>query len=277
MSFAASDHQTASLPPRHFWRRLGACLIDIIIFRIALIIIFLAISAVTSWDVALPYLRNQRCEAITSGPLIPKVETDWPLQPGETRTNKLCQVSWLGSKGYKIFVSSVASQQGTTNWTHSVYLPVDDNGNPLDTDVADRPSSNVALLILPFAFAYLSANGRRTLGKRLLSLRVKTTDNGTLPLGLAIKRELFKFLPVILPAILGLISLVLPPSMPTIEQLIQQVRDPNLFTAGGMLSLIGVLTPLLFVFAAIWWLYPLIVWHGQTFYDRFCDTKVVKD
>jgi len=111
----------------------------------------------------------------------------------------------------------------------------------------------------------------------LLSLRVTTVEDGPLALGLAAKREIFKFLPFVLIAIFNLVSLfLLPSSLPPFEQLIQQARDPNLFTASGLFALTGALAPMLFVFTLIWWLYPLIVWRGQTFYDRFCDTKVVK-
>jgi len=267
----------ASLPPRHFWRRLAAYLIDIIIFRIAFTLLFLALSTVTPWDVTLPFLKNERCDITTSGPLVPKMEAEWPLQSGETRTNQLCGISWLGSKRYYVFVSKVASQQGKTNWARAISVPVDENGNPIDQSVADRPSSDALLLILPFAFAYCSAKGRRTLGKRLLSLRIKTIEDGALPLGLAAKREMFKFLPLMLWAISNLASLfVQQPSVP-IEELIKQARDPNLLTASGLFSLTGTLAPMLFVFTLIWWFYPLFIWRGQTFYDRFCDTKVVKN
>ncbi len=267
----------ASLPPRHFWRRLGAYLIDIIIFQIVFTFLFLAVSKVTPWDVTLPFLQNQQCTETTSGPLIPKIEAEWPLQPGETRSNQLCHISWLGSKGYTVFVSKVVSQQGTGTSIRAVSVPVDDNGNPIDPSVTMRPSSSIVLLLLPLAFAYASASGKRTPGKRLLSLRVTTVEDGPLALGLAAKREIFKFLPFVLIAIFNRVSLfLLPSSLPPFEQLIQQARDPNLFTASGLFALTGALAPMLFVFTLIWWLYPLIVWRGQTFYDRFCDTKVVK-
>lgn len=266
-----------SLPPRHFWRRLGACLIDITIFRIVFTLLFLALSTVLPWDVTLPFLKNERCDITTSGPLVAKMEAEWPLQSGETRTNQLCGISWLGSKGYYLFVSKVASQQGKTNWVRAISVPVDENGNPIDQNAADRPSSDMLLLILPLAFAYCSAGGRRTLGKRLLSLRIKTVEDDALPLGLAVKREMLKFLPLMLLAIFNLASLFIPQPPVPIEQMIQQARDPNLFTATGLFALTGALAPMLFVFTLIWWFYPLFIWRGQTLYDRFCDTKLVKN
>lgn len=278
MSFAASDYQLASLPPRHFWRRLGAYLIDIVIFQICFTLLFLALSSVTPWDLTLPFLQKQQCNETTSGPLIPKIEAEWPLQAGDVRSNQLCRISWLGSNGYTVFVSKVASKQGTATSIRTFSVPVDDKGDPVNPSVTARPTSSVVLLILPFAFAYCSARARRTPGKRLLSLRVTTIEDGPLTLGLAAKREMFKFLPFVLIAIFNLVSLfILPPFLPPIDQLIQQARDTSLLTADGFLALTGALAPMLFVFTLIWWLYPLIVWRGQTFYDRFCDTKVVKD
>lgn len=268
----------ASLPPRHFWRRLGAYLIDVIIFQIVFTLLFLALSTVTPWDLTLPFLQKQQCEETTTGPLIPTIEAEWPLQSGETRSNQLCRISWLGSKGYTVFVSKVVSEQGSATSIRAFSVPVNGNGNPIDPNVTVRPTSSVVLLLLPLAFACCSANGRRTPGKRLFSLRLTTIEDDALPPGLAAKREIFKFLPFMLLAVFNLVSLfALRPRLPPIEQMIQQARDTSLFTADGFFALTGALAPLLFVFALIWWLYPLFVWRGQTFYDRFCDTKVVKD
>jgi uncharacterized RDD family membrane protein YckC len=277
MSFAASDHQMASLPPRHFWRRLGAYAVDIVIFQVAFTLLFLALSAVTPWDLTLPLLQKQQCEEATSAPLVAKVEAEWPLQPGEVRSNQLCRISWLGSNGYTVFLSIVASQQGSAALKRAFSVPVDGNGNPIDPNITVRPTSSIVLLLLPFAFALCSIRGGRTPGKRLTSLRVTTAEGDAVPFGLAAKREMFKFLPLMLLAIVNLVSLFLLPSyLPPIDQLIQQARDTNLLNAIGFFALTGALAPLLFVFALVWWVFPLIVWRGQTFYDRFCDTMVVK-
>ncbi len=277
MSFAASDHQMSSPPRRHFWRRLGAYTVDIVIFQVAFTLLFLVLSAATPWDLTLPLLQKQQCEEATSAPLVAKVEAEWPLQPGEVRSNQLCRISWLGSDGYTVFLSIVASQQGSATLKRAFSIPVDGNGNPVDPNIAARPTSSVVLLFLPFAFALCSIGGKRTPGKRLTSLRVTTVEGGTLPFGLAAKREIFKFLPLMLVATVNLVGLFLLPSyQPPIDQLIQQARDTNLLSAIGFFALTGALAPLLFVFALIWWAFPFIVWRGQTFYDRFCDTMVVK-
>ncbi len=277
MSFAVSDHQMASLPPRHFLRRAGAYLVDIVIFQIAFTLLFLALSAATPWDLTLPLIQKQQCDEATSGPLVAKIDAEWPLQPGEVRSNQLCRISWLGSKGYTLFVSAVTSRQGAATFNRAFSIPVDDNGNPINPNETARPTSSIMLLLLPFAFAFFSADDRRTPGKRLASLRVTTMEGGALPFGLAAKREMFKFLPLMLLAIVNLINLFLLPSyLPPIDQLIQQAREASLLNAVGFFALTGALAPMLLVFALIWWIFPLIVWRGQMFYDRFCDTMLVK-
>lgn len=277
MSFAASDHQIASLPPRHFWRRAIAYGVDMIIFRIVFALLFFVLSTVTPWDMTLPLLTSQRCDVTTTGPLIAKIEAEWPLQPGETRTNLLCHISWLGSNGYYVFRSQVVKQQGATTSARAVTISVNEKVEPVTSVIAVNPAGDIVLLILPFVFAYCSTGGRRTLGKQLMSLRIRTVDNDAVTFGMATKREALKFMPLTLLAIVNLVNLLqsVPPDM--VDKLIQQARDPNLFTTSGILALTGALMPTLFVFALIWWLFPLIIWRGQTFYDRLCDTKVVKD
>jgi len=152
-------------------------------------------------------------------------------------------------------------------------VPVDDNGNPIVSSRQDFPSSTIVIFLLPFALAWCTANGRRSPGKRLLSLRVTTITDDTLLFGLAIKRELMKFLPLMFLVLFNLASFM---AQPTLDQLIRQLRDPGLIGGANMLTALILLVPLLVVFAAIWWLFPMIVWRGQTFYDRFCDTKVVR-
>jgi len=83
MAFAASAKQITSLPSRYFWHRLIACLIDLVIFHIICGLVFFALSAVTPWDLTLPFLQKLQCQPIGSNPLIQKIESDWPLQSGE--------------------------------------------------------------------------------------------------------------------------------------------------------------------------------------------------
>lgn len=273
--------QFSSLPPRHFWRRVVAYLIDVIIIEIALVILFFALSMVTPWNLSIPFFQNRQCSPTASGPLVEKVEAQWSLKPGETRANELCHISWLGSQGYDLFISSVSSHDGAMTYTRSFSAAVDKSGNPVDPGTAvNTLMSVVVLLIMPLALAYGSANGRRMPGKRLLSLHVATVDGGPPGFSTELKRELLKFLPIIILALFNIIGFlavksVQPDFDQLIQQMIQQARDGNIVTAGG-LTVSVVLPAIVLILGLIWWLYPLIVWRGQTLYDRFSGCKVIK-
>ncbi|QND47416.1 RDD family protein [Rhizobium lusitanum] len=273
--------QFSSLPPRHFWRRVVAYLVDVIIIEIALVILFFALSMVTPWNLSIPFFQNRQCSPAASGPLAEKVEAQWPLKPGETRVNELCHISWLGSEGYDLFISSVSSHDGAMTYTRSFSAAVDKSGNPVDSGTAvNTLMSVVVLLIMPLALAYGSANGRRTPGKRLLSLHVATVDGGPPGLSTELKREVLKFLPIVILALLNIIWFFVPKPVQTdfdhlIQQMIQQARDGNIVAAGGS-TVSGSLTLIVLILGLIWWIYPLIVWRGQTLYDRFSGCKVMK-
>jgi uncharacterized RDD family membrane protein YckC len=277
----SAEPQFSRLPPRHFWRRVVAYLIDVIIIEIALVLLFFVVSTVTPWNLSVPLFQNRQCSPTASGPLVEKIEAQWPMKPGETRVNRLCHISWLGSEGYDLFLSSVSSHDGAMTYTRSFSAAVDKSGNPVDPGTAvNTLMSVVVLLIMPLALAYGSANGRRTPGKRLLSLHVATVDGGPPGLSTELKREVLKFLPILILALLNIIwffavKSVQPDFDHIIEQTIRQVRDGNVVTTVG-LTASGALTAIVLIFGLIWWIYPLIVWRGQTLYDRFSDCKVMK-
>jgi uncharacterized RDD family membrane protein YckC len=277
MSDTSQYSQFDAPRPRYFWRRVVAYLIDIVIIEIALVLLFFVLSLVTPWNLSIPFFQNRQCALATTGPLVEKVEASWPLKPGETRFNQLCHISWLGSEGYDLFVSSVSSKDGAMTYTRSVSSVVDKGGNPIDPNtMIGTPMSYVVLLIIPLALAYGSSNGRRTPGKRWLSLRIATIDDRPPAFGTELKREVLKFLPLIIIACISIIDfLIAKPVAPNFDQLIQQVRDGNI-TAVTILTVAGSLTPIVLIFGLIWWTYPMIVWRGQTLYDRLADCKVVK-
>ncbi|MBB3607622.1 RDD family protein [Rhizobium sp. BK602] len=273
--------QLSSLPPRYFWRRVAAYLIDLIIIEVALILFFLILSIVTSWNLSVPLFQSSQCSPTASGPLIEKIEAQWPLKPGETRVNELCHVSWLGSDGYYLFLSSVSSKDGATTYARSFSAAVDKNGNPIDPGTnSNALMSDVVLLIIPLALAYGSANGRRTPGKRLLSLHVATVEDSPPGFRTELKREALKFLPLIILSLLSFINFFVtkPGGLDfdlLIERGIQTARDGNLLSTDSATTSI-LLPPIVLTLGLIWWIYPLIIWRGQTFYDRFSNCKVLK-
>ncbi|MFT4180613.1 MAG: RDD family protein [Rhizobium sp.] len=277
----STTQQLSSLPPRYFWRRVAAYLIDVIIIEIALILFFLILSLVTPWDLSIPLFQSTQCSQTASGPLIEKIEAQWPLEPGETRVNKLCHVSWLGSDGYNLLLSSVSSKDGATTYARSFSAAVDKNGNPVDPGTnGNALMSDVVLLIIPLVLAYGSADGRRTPGKRLLSLQVTTVEDNSPGFGAELKREVLKFLPLIVLSLLSVTSFFMTKAGNddldlVIERGIQTARDSNLLSADGATASL-LLPPIVLILGLIWWIYPLIIWRGQTFYDRFSNCKVLK-
>jgi len=277
----STTQQLSSLPPRYFWRRVAAYLIDVIIIEFALILFFLIVSIGTPWNLSIPLFQSNQCSPMASGPLIEKIEAQWPLKPGETRVNKLCHVSWLGSDGYNLLFSSVSSKEGATTYTRSFSAVVDKNGSPIDPRTnSNAPMSDLVLLIIPLVLAYGSADGRRTPGKRLLSLQVTTVEDSSPGFGTELKREVLKFLPLIVLSLLSVGSFLMTKAGSddldlVIERGIQTARDSSLLSADGATTSI-LLPPIVVILGLIWWIYPLIIWRGQTFYDRFSNCKVLK-
>ncbi|MGO7565016.1 hypothetical protein ACC754_37715, partial [Rhizobium johnstonii] len=78
------------------------------------------------------------------------------------------------------YLQTCVSHQ-TDNWTSARWLtiPVDSDGNPAIGTVSVYPiviSGIVNIALLALSFAYFSANGRRTIGKKLLGLRVQSVE-----------------------------------------------------------------------------------------------------
>ncbi|WP_082928861.1 RDD family protein [Rhizobium bangladeshense] len=254
------------LQPRLFWRRAFAYLIDMTIFEISLAVLALIIPL----NFAMPLFQSTQCEELTSGPLVEKVERQWPLKPGETRANEICQITEFLGTSSSLFRSTVLtgnSNGGPVSW-RSVSVPLDQNGAPVD-GIADPIGPLVGVVLVSLAFAYFSANGRRTLGKKILSIRVVTVDGASPHFGKAFKRELLKFLPFI--ALVGIDSVVaVTASWQNLDSMIQIARDGTVATsiyalAGGFFATLALL---------LWWFLPLISWRGQMFYDRLTGCEV---
>ncbi|TAU17091.1 hypothetical protein ELI13_37020 [Rhizobium ruizarguesonis] len=144
----------------------------------------------------MPLFESTQCGELSSGPLVEKVEREWPLKPGETRSNRICQITqFLGPKSMAFRTTVVTGNPdgGSGSW-RTVSVALDQNGDPVE-GIADLIGPLVGVLLVLLAFAHFSANGRRTLGKKILSIRVVTVEGASPHLNKAFKRELLKFLP----------------------------------------------------------------------------------
>jgi len=268
--------QYATLPSRHFWRRAVACIVDIIIFQAVILIAVYCISTVIPLDFRFAGWSYTQCGVEVPDQLAKRIDAGWPLRTGEVRTNQICEVSQIGSEKQKYLQTGIARQ--TDYWVSGQWLiiPVDADGNPVVGTESVYPSLisgivNIALLAL--AFAYFSANGRRTIGKKLLGLRVQSVDGKNPDLGTAFRREILKFSPYLLFSAADF-AFSLFPVFPTedFDALLRMSRDGYTLLDNGAATF----NIILGIAALIWWFLPLIFWRGQTFYDRICACKVVK-
>ncbi|MBY5400887.1 MAG: RDD family protein [Rhizobium sp.] len=268
--------QYATLPSRHFWRRAVAYLIDIIIFQAAILIAVYCISTVLPLDFRFPGWSYTQCGVELPDQLAKRIDAGWPLRSGEVRINQICEVSQIGSEKQRYLQTGVSRQ--TDNGTSGQWLtiPVDADDNPVIGPVfvySSVISGIVNIAFLAFAFAYFSANGRRTIGKKLLGLRVQSVDGKSPGLGTEFRREILKFSPYLF-FIAAAFAFSLFPVFPTedFDVLLRMSRDGYTLLNKGAATF----NIILGIAALIWWFLPFIFWRGQTFYDRICACKVVK-
>ncbi|WP_411196949.1 RDD family protein [Rhizobium sp.] len=265
--------QYATLPSRHFWRRAVACIVDIIIFQAVILIAVYCISTVIPLDFRFAGWSYTQCSVEVPDQLAKRIDVGWPLKPGEVRINQICEISQIGSEKQRYLQTGVSRQTDYGTSAQWLAVPVDADGNPVLGSVSVYPSVisgivNIALLAL--AFAYFSANGRRTIGKKLLGLRVQSVDGKNPGLGIEFRREILKFSPYLL----FIAAAFAIPVFPTedFDTLLHMSRDGYTILDNGA----AMFEIILGIAALMWWFLPLIFWRGQTFYDRICACKVVK-
>ncbi|MBX4868173.1 RDD family protein [Rhizobium bangladeshense] len=254
-----------TLQPRLFWRRAFAFLIDMTIFQLLLA----AVALVIPLNFGMPLFQSTQCGEVTSGPLVEKVEREWPLKPGETRVNQICQITdFLGpqSTSFRTTVVTGNPEGGSASW-RSVSVGLDKNGDPIK-GLEDPIGPLVGVFLVSLAFALFSANDRRTLGKRILAIRVVTVEGASPHFGKALIRELLKFAPWIAFVMIDSVVAVTA-SHQSLEAMIQTMRNGD--GATTIPVMVGVALTML---ALLWWFLPLIRWRGQMLYDWFAGCRV---
>ncbi|ANL34734.1 RDD family protein [Rhizobium phaseoli] len=258
------------LPARHFWRRFAAFAVDIIVFQLIILATVHYVSKVYPLDFRLPGWTTTECSGLLPDQLAKQIEAGWP-----EATSDICEVRQFGGAKQRYLRTGTLSEDDLWLSGKELSIPVDADNNPVTKPMPAYSSlvggvANTVLIAL--AFAVFSADGRRTFGKALVFLRVQTAEQEDLDFGTAFKREILKFSPNLLFSVV-LFALSLFPAYPT--------EDFN--TLLGMLR--GEYAPsddsisksyLVWALAVTaWWIWPFIVWEGQTFHDRICACKVV--
>ncbi|MGR4843255.1 RDD family protein [Rhizobium sp. LARHSG275] len=262
--------------PSHFWRRFAAYTVDIIIFQAAILIAVYYFSTISPLDFLLNGRTSMQCSEAVPDQLAQRIDAEWPLRTTETRTSEICEVSRIGSGKQRYLEIDVAIEPWDYVTPAQVLtIPVDADNNPVTKTIPGYTSlmssiANTALIAL--AFACFSAKGRRTFGKAVFFLRVRSVDGKDPNFGTAFKREILKFSPnLLLSLVVFTISLF--PVYPTedFDALLGMFR--NGYTPEDNGTAISYFIWTIAVMA--WWGWPFIVWKGQTFYDRICACKVV--
>jgi uncharacterized RDD family membrane protein YckC len=267
----ASD-QPGGTPPRHFWRRAFAFLLDVVLATLVVALIFGAIRAATGVDLGTPSLANftqSKCDVAPAGhPQAVRIERMWSLVAGETRQNILCRITVNGREQPLLFVSRVIRRDGAQSFTREVRYPVDEQGQPIAIAYSMDWSAIAYLLI----FGAMTAQGRRTPGKTLMGLRVRNEAGDELDWPTAFKRETPKFLPLLAYFAIGVWLAFSPPALLSdSEASIIAIRDGSAFTSPYMVFFI-----LLGIATLVWWVGPFLIWRGRTWYDALAGTKVVR-
>lgn len=266
MDIIAHARQTTA-KPRLFWRRAFAYLIDMVIFEVLLSVVAIVIPL----NFGMPLFQSTQCEEATLGPLVEKTEREWPLNPGERRVNQICYVKPFLGKESAFFRTTVitGNPDGGTFSSRGVSTAVNQNGDAINP-VSDSVGTLVGLILVSLAFAYFSANGRRTLGKKILSIQVVTVEGASPQWSKASKRELLKFSPLIVFAGINLVNAVTA-SDESFDAYLRAMRDGSAATTAPILIAVALLIAML-----LWWALPLIRWRGQMLYDRFCGCEVCR-
>lgn len=195
------------------------------------------------------------------------------LQPGEVAGYLECRSNALLRRGTTTFIVTIVKRDGKPHFPR--LLTVVDDGSRLEkVDMMPGPASLLPVLAIglaiPAAFAFFSANGRQTLGKKALGLRVKRIDDQDPMLAQALAREYWKFLPNIILAV-AMAAMLLIYRDRLFSYLENAVADLDVVA----LAKVAAVIPVIQLSVLLWWLLPFIFWRGQTWHDRLAGTKII--
>ncbi|NYJ15282.1 hypothetical protein GGI64_006387 [Rhizobium leguminosarum] len=278
MDNTAAMQQPISLPSRYFWRRFAAFTLDVLIFQTAILVAVHYVSMVFSLDLGFPGWTSMECTERVPDQLAQRIDTGWPLKPNELRTSEICEMRQLalGKQRY-LQISVLIEPWDYVTPAQVLTVPIDADDDPV---IGTIPAySNLAsgignTVLIALAFACFSANGRRTFGKAVFFLRVRSVGGKYPDLGTTFKREMLKFSPNLLfSAAVFAISLF--PAYPKqdFDALLAVFHDGYTPSNDGTIAFYIVGT----IAVMVCWLLSFIVWEGQSFHDRICACEVVSD
>ncbi|MEA3535812.1 RDD family protein [Rhizobium sp. CC-YZS058] len=268
-------------PERHFFRRGLAFLIDGFVLNIAAQLILSVLTIITPLFFGGENLppSSTNCPPELLNELNKRMDQEAPLQGSEMPRTFACATN--EPLDQPSATPSPQTQNGLGRAGESNSVQIDESGRA--SPEAAQPNSivvgSVFLLVLgTLAFAalvILSANGRRTPGKRLMRLRILQLDGTPPGIRRNAKREILKFAPFIAST---LYMLIMTAAIAWDGDYWFQLRMMQAFWDAGPTIVPPILLPavVLFIVGHIWWLLPFLFWRGQTFYDRIAGCVLIK-
>lgn len=240
----------SAFPPRYFWRRVGATLIDMLLATIVSLLILLPFLGNTD-HVRLDESGFYRkfCVNVTSIP----PEAFAVIAPEQPAAAVACKTSVFGiNNGMTMQLIYGVSRSGSMTFQRNANFAIDAAGKPV-TPLTPQSLLMAALLIGVGGFL-LRRRGQSP-GKRLLGLRVIAAE--THPF----RREALKYLLLILNGMVLLVTWALGPTL-----------LPRMAALSG--ATIGIGAVLFALACAAYYLLPLLRWRGAMPWDRMVGSFV---
>lgn len=268
-------------PERHFFRRGLAFLIDGFVLNIAAQLILSVLTIITPLFFGGENLppSSTNCPPELLNELNKRMDQEAPLQGSEMPRTFACATN--EPLDQPSATPSPQTQNGLGRAGESNSVPIDESGRA--SPEAAQPNSivvgSVFLLVLGTlefaALVILSANGRRTPGKRLMRLRILQLDGTPPGTRRTAMREILKFAPFIAATFY---LMIMNAAIAWDGEDYYTARMMQAFQDAGPTIVPSILLPpaVLFIVGHVWWLLPFLFWRGQTFYDRIAGCVLIK-
>ncbi len=265
-----SEFKPEPILPRFFWRRSFAVFVDLFLVAILFTLLVAMIQPFVSFPLIAPSaLHFTSCADVTeSQRSLPVIQT-MKLQSNETLSVSRCEISNMGLLRHSMLSVSAVKIQGNATFTRSVVYPVNDQN---EFTVA-FDTSPFLWLFAPAIFAAFTFYRRQTPGKTITSLQIVSIQGLVPQLGSLVKREYLRLWFFVVIGIVSIAQLLFFDQTNTPEEMAKSLD--GLMVSSWPFALL-VLVPILFLSP---YLFSLLRWNGQMFYDKitgFVVKKVMK-
>jgi len=246
--------------PRHFWRRVIALFLDIILLSQLALYLIAPFADGDNVRLSGGIYQSAACRTV---PIESEAKAYFEARGVVADTGNLCINYQNGFyAGTDLLVSSETNAAGNiADTAKTVSVAIDQQGQQLTPSYPVTLFGPAIILVLIILITWLWQG--QTLGKKVTRVQVVTNDEDYASLLQVFQREVLKFSPVILLFVLGIIA-----PQYTLEQAV-----PLLQKGENIALVLGFLGASTFIYI-LWWVAPLIWWNGAMPYDRISKTVV---